>query len=254
MTLPVKFGQPAYRLYRLVWTGLDWLYPPYCGGCGKRGIRWCLDCSQRVQRLMPPFCPSCGAETSEEAPCTTCEKISYHYSAVRSVCYYDGPIRQAILGLKYKGDMGLGEALASDLINLFCSLRWNVDVILPVPIGMTRQAERGYNQAALLAVPLALATETHYESKALRKVRLTRSQVGLSREERVQNVAGAFHADSKIVANQRILVVDDVMTTGATLDACAVALKNAGAGEVYCLTLARAHHYSSNRGEQNDLA
>jgi ComF family protein len=117
-----------------------------------------------------------------------------------------------------------------------------VELVTPVPLGVARHAQRGYNQSALLAFPLALSSKLAYGSQALIKVREARSQVGLSLAERFENVAGAFQASPKIVAGKTILIVDDVTTSGATMQACATALLQAGAHQVYGLTLARADH------------
>jgi ComF family protein len=142
--------------------------------------------------------------------------------------------------LKYQGDLALGEALAQNLVALFRNLAWQVDLVTAVPLGVARRKERGYNQAALLAFPLALACGIPYRAKALQKVRQTRTQVGLNVAQRYQNVEGAFRAERTVVAEKRVLVVDDVTTSGATIRVCSSALLEAGARQVYGLTLARA--------------
>jgi ComF family protein len=153
---------------------------------------------------------------------------------------FGGPLRAALHRLKYQRDIALGEALALPLISLFQGLNWPVDCVTATPIGVARRAERGYNQASLLALPLALAGGIPYLSKALVKTRETRSQVGLNRAERRENLSGAFRAETKIVRGKSVLVVDDVITSGATMQACALALLDAGATRVFGLTLARA--------------
>jgi ComF family protein len=120
------------------------------------------------------------------------------------------------------------------------SLAWEIDVIVPVPLGVARQKERGYNQAALIARPVALETGWAYRPKALSRVRETKTQVGLSIEERRMNVGGAFKAEGEGVAGKNVLLIDDVLTTGSTMEACAAALIEAGAAKVFGLTLARA--------------
>jgi ComF family protein len=177
---------------------------------------------------------------SSPGTCPACHSSARHFVALRSWAVFAGPLRSGIHRLKYKGDMALGETLARPLISLFESLNWPVDCVVPVPAGARRRAERGYNQAALLAFPLSLACRLPYPSGALTKTRETRSQVGLTLPERRLNVAGAFQARARQTAGKRVLVVDDVTTSGATLDACAAALLAAGAHEVYTLTLARA--------------
>ncbi|MEW5872584.1 MAG: phosphoribosyltransferase family protein [Chloroflexota bacterium] len=149
-------------------------------------------------------------------------------------------MRQALHCLKYKGDVSLGEILARPLIRLLQELGWAVDLVVPVPIGVARRAERGYNQAALLAFPVALGCGLSYQAGALRKVRETLSQVGLGAAQRYENVSGAFQANQRWVIDRSILVVDDVTTSGATMHACTNALLQVGAKQVYGLTLARA--------------
>lgn len=229
-----------FRLYQLAWTGLDWLYPPTCGGCDRPGERWCPACQATVSRLKPPLCPHCGQMLPPGQVCLACPPGGYHFHALRAWAEYGGPLRGAIHRLKYKGDMALGESLARPMAALLDSLAWPIDLICPVPMGIARQQQRGYNQATLLALPLALACSLPYRPGALRKIRQTRTQVGLSRSARRQNVAGAFNADPRPVQGKTVLVVDDVATSGATLDACASALLSAGAQAVYGLTLARA--------------
>jgi predicted amidophosphoribosyltransferase len=119
-------------------------------------------------------------------------------------------------------------------------LSWEVDFITAVPISVARRAQRGYNQAALLALPMALGINVPYRPRVLRKVRETRTQVGLTVTERRENVAQAFQANPSLVRQKSALVVDDVTTSGATIEACAMALLDAGALQVYGLTLAHA--------------
>jgi ComF family protein len=158
---------------------------------------------------------------------------------LRSWAIFGDRLRQAIHRLKYKGDLALGDVLSRPMIDSLRQWKWQVDLVTPVPIGLARLAERGYNQAALLARPIAWGLGWPYHSDGLYRVRETRSQVGLSLDERQQNVKDAFRARSKYVAGKSVLVVDDVTTSGATLKACAAALLEAGADQVYGLTLAR---------------
>lgn len=242
MSEPGYAVRPVYRLYQLAWAGLDWLYPPYCGGCGARGARWCSDCQQNIQTIQEPYCQRCGQPitNSGNGTCPDCKHRPFCLTALRSWAKFSGPLQNAIHRLKYKGDLALGDVLASPLIDLIRETRWAVDAVVPVPIGIVRQAQRGYNQAALLALPIALGLNFAYRPKAIEKIRDTRSQVGLSLSERLENVKGAFRAKPELVESKRVLLVDDVTTSGATIDACGEALFEAGATQVFGITLARA--------------
>ena len=124
------------------------------------------------------------------------------------------------------------------------SLQWGVQAVLPVPLGKNRLKERGYNQVALVARPLAYEVGIEYIPQALQKTRETRSQVGLTLTQRHENVHNAYQADSQVVKGRSVLLMDDVATTGSTIAACTKSLLSAGAQEVYVLTIARAlsHH------------
>ena len=242
--------RPAYSVYRLIWSGLDILFPPVCGGCGKRGYRWCPECARSLRLLSENICSTCGEPVEHARICQRCQQKNPAYSALRSYAEFGGPLREALHHLKYKHDIGLGEALSEMLIELYARLAWRIDLIVPVPLSQGRLKERGYNQAALLARPLALAINARYASSALARTRNTPSQVGLSVEERQENVSGAFTADRKQVWARDILLVDDTVTTGSTVNACAEALLAAGSGKVYALSLARAVLKAKNENDR----
>lgn len=159
---------------------------------------------------------------------------------MRTALVYKSPLREAIHKLKYKHDIGLGEALSHYLIELYDKMGWKVDLIIPVPLSPSKKQERGYNQSALLAWPLAKARRIQYLPGAANRIRNTRPQVELSARERRENVKDAFMASRADVSGKRVLLIDDVTTTGATLQACCKAMRVAGANAVYAMTLARA--------------
>lgn len=147
----------------------------------------------------------------------------------------------------------MGEALACNLIDIFDQAGWDTDLIIPVPLNRHHQRQRGYNQANLLARPLALAADIPISTNALSRSRPTPSQVGLSYSQRIDNVNAAFSADPQKVMSKSVVLIDDVATTGATLNACSQALLEAQAGPIYALTLTRAalgldsYHRLSNK-------
>ncbi len=230
----------AYRAYRLIWESLDWLYPPNCGGCSRPGTRWCADCATKTSEITQQICPICGNPNLNSTPCQRCLSSRPNYTALRSYTVYSGAIREAVHRLKYQRDIGLGEMLSRLMINSLGKLNWSLDIVTSVPLGLVRFRERGYNQATLLARPIALYMELPFSAKLITRARETQSQVGLSVAERRQNMEGAFRAEKKLVRGKNILVVDDVATSGATLNACSKALLDEGAANVYGFSLARA--------------
>jgi len=241
MIAPGYLGRPpAYRLYQLAWAGLDWIYPPLCGGCGKLYTRWCTTCQSQVQLVYESVCEVCGRRLDRPGRCSDCQATPPAFTALRSWAVYTGSVRSAIHSLKYKGDISLGEILSRPLIELVDRLGWEFDLLTPVPISLARKKQRGYNQASLLALPLALGCAVTYQPRSLVKVQNTPSQVGLTAVQRRENVRQAFQARPDFVRGKIVLVVDDVTTSGATMLACAEALLRAGAQKVYGLTLARA--------------
>lgn len=234
----------SYPLYRLAWSGLDWLFPPRCGGCGKAGSRWCDECQGKVPVLTGRLCEKCGLPVSRDGLCERCRTDPPPFRALRAWAAFDFPVRQALHKLKYRRDMGLGDALAVPLARFTASLSWPLEVVLPVPLGRKRMQERGYNQVDLIARPLSLALDLDYQPAALKRKRETASQVGLSAAERRENMQNAFLADAAIVRGKTVLVMDDVSTTGSTLTSCSEALLQSGAKDVFALTVARAlpHH------------
>lgn len=218
---------------------MDLIYPPICGGYGKVGVRWCADCHRSLQRVTNNLCPRCGTPKSKDFVCANCRDRCYVFDGLRAYAIYSGALRNAIHRLKYQRDIALAETLSCYLVELYHETRWEIDLIVPVPLGVVRKRERGYNQAALIAYPFALAVQIPCSSKTLRRIKGTSSQVDLGYAQRIENVKNAFWADPQKVAEKAILIVDDVTSTGATLNACAEALKNAGAKAVFGFVVAR---------------
>ena len=208
------------------------------------GWRWCPDCQERVPCINKPFCDKCGIPTQGADTCEKCKSNPPAYQMMRSWAVFDSPIQNALHTLKYRRNIGLGESLAVGMVEFFKSLQWPVDIFIPVPLGKNRLRERGYNQVALVARPLAYEVGLQYRPRALWKSRETRSQVGLTISQRRENVQNAYQADPMVVKRKSVILMDDVATTGSTILACTDALLSAGARVVYAMTIARAlsHH------------
>lgn len=199
---------------------MDLLFPPHCIGCERVGSLLCPHCLAAVAAPPPRECDGL------DGVCVAAE--------------YDGAIGAAIRALKYDHQSRLAEPLGSLLTRAVRRAGWPVEVIVPVPLHAARLLDRGYNQAKLVSLYLARALAVPIDCEAVRRVRDTPSQVNLNAQERRLNVEGAFESHPEAVRGRTVLVVDDVLTTGATLGACAEALRLAGAAEVYGATVAGA--------------
>lgn len=230
-------SRPGRRWFeRALEAGLDFIFPPRCAGCGQRGQLWCAGCDRQLKRLGRSGCPACGFPRVHPGRCPACEIGNL---SVRSYARYRPPLKQAILRLKYFPDRRLADLMAGWLVDLYQVWQLDSQVIIPVPLADARKRERGYNQVELIASAMARHLNVPVQAQSLLRVHETRSQVGLDPGERFENVQAAFSAESRFILNQRILLLDDLLTSGATLIGCAHALFEAGAAEVSCLTVGR---------------
>jgi ComF family protein len=176
----------------------------------------------------------------DDMDCVACRAHLYAFDAARAWAAYRTELRKAILSLKRRQNKALGKRLASHLSELYRSEGWKADLIVPIPLASSRQSQRGYNQADLLARPMAAMLGLPYIQTALLRSHETKPQFELNAAQRWENLHGAFQADPAPLRGVAVLLVDDIMTTGATLDAASEALKGAGARQVFALTLTRA--------------
>ena len=204
---------------------LDLIMPPHCALCGELGSWLCTACSDAILALN---------QTYRDALPTPSGLV-----ALDAVAPHRGPARGVVHQLKYGGLRVLAAPMAALMASSCPGALVSADLLAPVPLHPRRVRRRGYNQALLLAEALAAHTDSAVRPTLLERTRDTRSQVGLSRAERRANVGGAFALHERL-DGQRVLLIDDVCTTGATLSACAVALHAAGARCVAALTFARA--------------
>ena len=218
---------------------LDALFPIECVGCGASGNVICDKCAANLPVLRPPFCAIC-ATPGDFARCQTCAESVRRFDGVRAPYRYAGAIRQAILALKYGGIKAGAPRLGDLLAGYLDANPLPGEIVAPVPMHRRRLRERGYNQAELLARRVADHSTLQYERDLLFRTRPVEPQAGIgSAAQRAVNVAGSIGVSSGLdVSGASVILVDDVATTGSTLESCAAALKEAGAVSVWGLTLA----------------
>jgi len=234
----------------LLYSALSLFYPPCCEGCAApvRAREYlCGNCKDRAPRIVPPFCSRC-AEPFDGAidgsfACTNCANQTLHFEAAIAGYRARGVVRRVIHNFKYHKQVYLRHLVSDWLAATLDDPRMhpsNFDVIVPVPLHPARRRERGFNQAELLARSLARRTGLPVVL-VLDRVRYTTTQTAFDRAERMENLRDAFRLrPARNVRGSRVLLVDDVLTTGSTLSECARVLQDSGASFVYAATAARA--------------
>ncbi len=222
-------------------VGLDLLFPPQCALCGSGGSLLCDACGAELVPAGGDRCERCWARLQADGRCDDCRGREPAFVSLRAAFHLDDAARRVVHLLKYDHLTSLAEPMAVLLAD-----RVSLDVgaaalLVPVPLHRSRRRTRGFNQAALLARHMGRARAVEVDERALRRVRATRPlSKTMHREERASLVRDAFRAEHARVDGRRVVLVDDVATTGATLDACATALRAAGAADVRAVTFARA--------------
>jgi ComF family protein len=228
------------RLHVIKNIALDLLFPQKCIGCGKEGDLICPACYQSLPRIIPPVCPRCGKSQPNGVICSGCVSWQANIVGIRSPFRFDGVIRQAIHQFKYKNLRTLAVPLSRLLQEYLAANPIPSEVLVPVPLHPRRLRERGYNQSGMLAENLGKLTALPVVPDCLIRTRFSIPQARTENvDERKKNVAGVFTCRSGSLANKQVLLIDDVATSGTTLDACALALKAGGATSVWGLVLAR---------------
>ncbi|MEE8204910.1 MAG: ComF family protein [Dehalococcoidales bacterium] len=221
-------------------AALDLLFPKWCLGCGREGAYICHSCRRRLPEITPALCPVCGKSQIHGQLCPSCVSQRPEIDGIRSPFRFEGLIRRAVHELKYRNLRALAQPLAGLLNEYLVKNRLPGEVLVPVPLHPKRLRQRGYNQSQLLAKELGRLARLAVVSNYLLRQRPSPPQTGTtSAAERQANVAGAFSCRDERLKGKQVLLIDDVATSGATLSACAAALKAAGAGSVWGLTIAR---------------
>ena len=213
------------------------VFPSKCAACGALGAGICATCLARARPLDVPNCRQCNRPLEYGDQCAACRAERRRVDRVFVRYPYVTPLREAVQRLKYENRRYLARELAAIAVTALPD-DLSIDAILPIPLHPQRQAERGYNQSALLAANVAELLEIPLDDRLLRRERATRTQMSLPRRERLGNLRGAFRA-TQTLSGRRLLLVDDVTTTGATLEAAVRALRRRGSAWVGALVVAR---------------
>lgn len=234
---------------------LDFIFPPHCSIC-KKSLKTdekvvCDECFFSIPVIVPPFCVRCGKATKGLTVCNECIENPHEFTRLRAIGEYNGAVRDLILLFKGHRKLSVGKRLASLMATIIQQdeIIKSADAIIAVPMHKVAKRERGYNQSEILATEISNLTGIQQLENVLLQVKRTRPQKSFSietlspeerKEQRQLNVKDAFIVKPEFVKNKRIILVDDICTTGATLDECARKLLNAGAEDVYAVVSAKA--------------
>ena len=226
---------------------INLVYPLHCAACKSPlealdELRVCASCIKKIRPNPLPWCKSCGrALTNASDICAECRKKRFSFERAYSAYTYEDALKELIHQFKYRNRLSLAKILSNLMIDFVMDNTGvvdKIDLVTYVPLPNNRLRKRGFNQSKVLAAKLSERFGIAL-GDLLEKTRATRPQSELSRDRRLVNVKGAFRAKEPYPVNKRILLVDDVMTTGTTLDECSRVLVDSGAKSVRCLTLAR---------------
>lgn len=215
---------------------------PMCGkptGYGKDLIH--KECREKLPYITGAKCLKCGkgVENSEIEYCYDCTRTKHVYDKGRGLYNHNGQTKKSLYDFKYKNKREYARAYGEELANnmKYEILSWNADVIMPVPLHKSKLRQRGYNQAELIAKELSRRVDIPMDNKLLKRSRRTKAQKELNDSDRKKNVKNAFIVDGNIVKYKKVILVDDIYTTGSTIDSCARALKEKGVEKVYYVSL-----------------
>ncbi|MBI4778092.1 ComF family protein [Candidatus Desantisbacteria bacterium] len=238
---------------RIFWGLFNLIFPAECSLCPNpletmRQRYICSDCLNKIKPIELPICEKCGKPLSpsfnlvQHPLCRQCRTMRRYFTSARAVGTYENVLKKAIWLFKYEGKTGLQETLGSLMVDRIRCLGWNegIDIIVPVPLHKTKLKSRGYNQSDILAAFMSKKLGIPVSRNNLKRIKATTTQASLKRSQRIKNIHNAFSIKQpEKFSGKRILLIDDVFTTGATSNECSRILKQASSSGIFVLTLAR---------------
>ena len=229
---------------------LDFILPPRCEHCGDNVLETatlCVDCWGKLPFIQPPFCPICNGSIDKNnlipgQKCQPCQSDIPPYDRARAILQYQGIATDMILKFKHANQISLARFFARLLLQSSAEVFTNSDYLLPIPLHHWRLFKRGYNQSARLAQELSAISGIKVSLLALRRSYNSPSQGRLKPEERIKNLENAFAISAnwrKKLQGKRVILIDDVLTSGATIEACSLVLRQVGVKDITALSIAR---------------
>lgn len=247
----IKKGNWEKNLVRWTEKTIDWVYPRRCPVCGdilSRPKTWgyiCPPCRKQLSYVEPPVCFRCGKhiEEAEQEYCDDCRNSEKHFVRGYPVFVYEGALRDSVIAFKYKNKREFADFYAEEIVRTYGDVlkALGAEGLLPVPIHRSRYKKRGYNQAALLAKAVSKRLGIPYYGRELYRVEKTHVQKTLNDRERQKNLKNAFKRKRNSVKLNRVILVDDIYTTGATIEACTKVLLKTGVRQVYYISICIGH-------------
>lgn len=224
---------------------LNILYPRRCPICDKivnqAAGKICRECRKKIPYIREPRCRKCSKPLmkNEQEYCCDCENKTHIYKKGLALVEHKGAVRKSIYRIKYNNKREYLDFYSEEIVKRYGEIikKWNPDAIIPVPLHKKREIKRGYNQALLLAKKIGAALSIPVYDDVLLRIRQTTPQKTLTEKERKKNVESAFHIKKNKVKLNKVIVIDDIYTTGSTIDACSKCLKDAGTEIIYFLTI-----------------
>jgi len=222
---------------------LDLLFPKKCVCCGKLDFYACAGCFKKIIFIKQSTCPECGKLSEKGRYCLKCRKGKSLKGVILATYFEEGPIRELVHVYKYNGVFDIKSLLGGFLLEALKREGFTEDFVLAyVPLHRKKLIKRGYNQSELLAQEIAKTLEIEFVRELLIKKKETKSQIGLKRKERLESQKGSFEINTRrkqLIVGRKVVLVDDIFTTGATLNECAKVLKENGVKEVWGLAIGR---------------